>query len=55
MHWKRSSYCHFEPPQCVEVAATGDGVVIRDSKHGEHGPILQVSVPAWEGFIAHLR
>lgn len=55
MRWKRSSRCNWEPPQCVEVAIADHGVAIRDGKRAGRGPILEVSVPAWEGFIAHLR
>lgn len=54
MEWKRSSRCHFEPPQCVEVAVTGARVAVRDSKQGEHGPVLAVDATAWQVFIHQL-
>jgi Domain of unknown function (DUF397) len=52
MEWKRSSRCRFEPPQCVEVADLVSGVAVRDSKLGDHSPILTVSAGAWRSFIS---
>jgi hypothetical protein len=54
MDFRRSSRCHFEPPQCVEVAVTKAGVFVRDSKAFGTGPVLEVSSSAWRAFVMAL-
>ncbi|MDI3386276.1 DUF397 domain-containing protein [Streptomyces sp. B-S-A8] len=49
--WRKSSYSGAEGGECVEVAATGSGVHIRDSKRTLDSPILTVGHDAWAGFI----
>jgi len=49
--WFKSSYSGAEGGQCVEVAATVDAVLIRDSKQLA-GPVLAVGAEAWAGFVA---
>jgi hypothetical protein len=34
--WRKSSYS-VDGPQCVELADTGATVLVRDSKHPDHG------------------
>ncbi|MCG7526642.1 DUF397 domain-containing protein [Streptomyces sp. OfavH-34-F] len=48
--WFKSSYSGAEGGQCVEVAAGGDAVHVRDSKAAS-GPALRVSMNAWAGLI----
>ncbi|TPQ23986.1 DUF397 domain-containing protein [Streptomyces sporangiiformans] len=49
--WFKSSYSGAEGGQCVEVAASDDAVLIRDSKQLA-GPVLAVGNEAWAGFLA---
>jgi hypothetical protein len=50
--WFRSSYCI--TGTCVEVAFAGIALV-RDSKHGDTGPVLRFSLDAWQEFVAAVR
>lgn len=47
--WLRSSRC--ESNSCVEVAFSGQEVLVRDSKDPE-SPILSFPRPQWRDFIA---
>jgi hypothetical protein len=49
--WRRSSACI--PTNCVEVAARGHEVLIRDSA-SPYGPVLRVPGTAWRQFIRHI-
>ncbi|MPY53349.1 DUF397 domain-containing protein [Streptomyces acidicola] len=53
-HWFKSSYSGGSGTECVECARTGDGTLVRDSKHVE-GPVVVVPSHAWETFIRALR
>ncbi|MEV2246142.1 DUF397 domain-containing protein [Streptomyces sp. NPDC049970] len=48
--WSKSSYSSGEGGQCVEVAASGGAVHIRDSKDLSQ-PIVSVLPGTWAGFI----
>ncbi|MFB7554463.1 DUF397 domain-containing protein [Streptomyces brevispora] len=48
--WKKSSYSSGEGGQCVEVAAAGAAVCIRDSKQAD-GPVLSVGSAGWVRFV----
>jgi hypothetical protein len=54
--WRRSSYSDSEGQSgdCVEVAFTGSGVAVRDSKR-PGGGALTVSPVAWGEFVAAQR
>jgi hypothetical protein len=49
--WIKSSYSSNDGPDCVEVAATGAAVRVRDSKD-VGGPQFAVSKEAWGRFVA---
>ncbi|MFC4496135.1 DUF397 domain-containing protein [Streptomyces ovatisporus] len=49
--WFKSSYSGGEGGECVEVAAAGGAVHVRDSKTAA-GPALTVGPEAWAGFLA---
>lgn len=49
LDWRRSTRC--DTSACVEVAITGQGVALRDSKD-PHSPILRFSRQEWEAFVA---
>ena len=44
--WRRSSRC--ASGNCIEVAESADGFLIRDSKNPEH--VLTFSVAEWDAF-----
>ena len=46
--WERSSFC--ATGACVEVAAIGDGIAVRDSKNLDK-PALQFSRADWHDFL----
>ncbi|MDQ3763544.1 MAG: DUF397 domain-containing protein [Actinomycetota bacterium] len=46
--WQKSSYSGYE--ECVEVAAAGGDVLLRDSRN-PHGPTLTISSAAWQDFL----
>ncbi|WP_328670722.1 DUF397 domain-containing protein [Streptomyces sp. NBC_00328] len=48
--WIRSSYSTDEGPDCVEVAAHPDGILVRDSKN-PGGPRLTLAPGAWAAFL----
>ncbi|KUO12413.1 DUF397 domain-containing protein [Streptomyces sp. DSM 15324] len=48
--WFKSSYSGAEGGDCIEVAADGATVHIRDSKTVA-GPVVRVSREAWAGFV----
>jgi Domain of unknown function (DUF397) len=50
--WIKSSYSSNDGPECVEVAAASDAVLVRDSKNTT-GPRLTFAASAWGGFITH--
>lgn len=39
---------------CVEVATTGEIILVRDSKNPS-GPVLTVSAEEWGAFLTHAR
>ncbi len=50
--WRTSSYSQ-GGTACVEVAASPDGVLVRDSKDRD-GPALTVPAAAWRAFLTTL-
>jgi hypothetical protein len=50
--WIKSSHSGSEG-NCVEIAATGDQVLIRDS-NDTHGPVLTIPASAWRRFAGQL-
>jgi hypothetical protein len=40
---------------CVEVAPTGDGVAVRDSKGVGEGPVLRFNRAEWVAFVQGIR
>jgi hypothetical protein len=52
LHWLKSSYSTNDGPDCVEVAADGGEVRVRDSK-APGGPQLALSAHAWAGFVRY--
>ncbi|MGW2637317.1 DUF397 domain-containing protein [Streptomyces sp. NPDC001348] len=52
--WFTSSYSNGAGGECVECAWTGNGTLVRDSKHRD-GPVVAVRQHAWQAFIDTLR
>ncbi|AXK35130.1 DUF397 domain-containing protein [Streptomyces armeniacus] len=52
LKWIKSSHSTNEGPECVEVAATPNTVLVRDSKNTA-GPRLAFAPGAWDTFVAH--
>lgn len=47
--WRKSSYCQAQ--ECVEVAEDNGFFLVRDSKEGEQGPVLQFTTAEWKAFL----
>lgn len=53
--WRKSSHrCHPPDTKCVEVAAIGRRLAVRDSANPD-GPKLDFSLDAWRAFIASVK
>ncbi|UQA34477.1 DUF397 domain-containing protein [Streptomyces sp. HNA39] len=53
LRWVKSSYSDSSNgSECVEVAAAGDAVHVRDSKNVQ-GPRLALAPAAWLGFLPY--
>ncbi|MFE9772466.1 DUF397 domain-containing protein [Streptomyces sp. NPDC005931] len=48
--WVKSSYSAGDGGQCVEVAASGSAVLVRDSKRPDEA-MLNVSADQWATFV----
>lgn len=53
-HWRKSSHSGSQEVNCVEVAAAGAGVVVRDSKNPD-GPVLSFAPSTFAAFIARTK
>ncbi|GAB2920822.1 DUF397 domain-containing protein [Streptomyces mayteni] len=51
LRWRKSSYSGDTGGECVEVAADGAAVAVRDSKRTEM-TCAAVSASAWRAFVA---
>lgn len=52
LDWYKSSYSSAQGDDCVEVAATEQAVLVRDSKDAAR-PHLAVGRGGWARFVAH--
>ncbi|MFD1657293.1 DUF397 domain-containing protein [Streptomyces caeni] len=52
VEWIKSSYSTADGPDCVEVAAAPDRILVRDSKN-PHGPRLPLAPTAWAAFLPY--
>ncbi|MEV0694442.1 DUF397 domain-containing protein [Streptomyces sp. NPDC050388] len=50
--WIKSSYSTADGPDCVEVAAAPDQILVRDSKD-PHGPRLALTPTTWATFLPY--
>ncbi|HLI42593.1 MAG TPA: DUF397 domain-containing protein [Streptosporangiaceae bacterium] len=54
MRWRKSSYSSPNGGNCVEVAAAGQAVAVRDSRDPD-GPRLVIGRAAWQAFAAAVK
>ena len=52
--WRTSTYSGSNGGNCIEVAATGRAVAVRDSTN-PGGPELAVTAAAWTAFTSQLK
>ncbi|WP_250003975.1 DUF397 domain-containing protein [Actinoplanes sp. M2I2] len=52
LDWRRSSYC--ADKSCVEIAVSGDEVLLRDSKAPSRPP-LRLDAAAWRQFTEDIK
>ncbi|MET8248858.1 DUF397 domain-containing protein [Streptomyces sp. NPDC005202] len=52
VEWIKSSYSTADGPDCVEVAAIPDHILVRDSKN-PRGPRLALTPEAWTTFLPY--
>ncbi|MEU6525042.1 DUF397 domain-containing protein [Streptomyces sp. NPDC046924] len=52
LEWIKSSYSTSSGPDCVEVAAAPDQILVRDSKN-PHGPRLALAPTTWATFLPY--
>ncbi|MFF4232868.1 DUF397 domain-containing protein [Streptomyces sp. NPDC001820] len=52
LRWFKSTYSGSDGGDCVEVAASGDAMYVRDSKVLGDGPVLRVGRGGWAAFVA---
>ncbi|EFL33956.1 DNA-binding protein [Streptomyces viridochromogenes DSM 40736] len=50
--WIKSSYSTPDGPDCIEVAAVPDHILVRDSKNPD-GPRLALAPAAWVTFLPY--
>lgn len=51
MEYRKSSFCNADQPMCVEVAATPEGVALRDSE----GDVVAYTREEFEVFLAGVK
>lgn len=52
LEWIKSSYSTSSGPDCVEVAAVPDHILVRDSKN-PNGPRLTLTPATWAAFLPY--
>lgn len=51
--WRKSNYSG-DGANCIEIALTGEDVLVRDSRD-RHGPTLTLSISRWRDFLREVR
>jgi hypothetical protein len=52
--WRKSRFSGASE-NCVEVAPTADGVLVRDTKDHGNGPVISFTAAAWADFLRDVR
>jgi hypothetical protein len=53
--WRKSSRSSGNGGNCVELGSTPGAVLIRDTKHKGHGPVLNVYLEDWRRFVKSIK
>lgn len=53
-HWRKSSHSDHHGGECVEIAAAGPGIAVRDSKN-PGGPRLAFTTAGWRTFTRQIK
>ncbi len=53
--WRTSSYSGSQGGNCVEMAAHGGRVLVRDTRQAGAGPVLRFSAHAWRRFADQVK
>ena len=54
LQWRKATYSSSNGGNCIEVAAAGRTVTVRDSKDPD-GPRLAFGMQAWQAFAARVK
>jgi hypothetical protein len=54
LQWRKATYSSGNGGNCIEVAAAGRAVAVRDSKDPD-GPRLAFGAQAWKAFAAKVK
>lgn len=54
MNWRKSSYSGDNSGNCVEVAGSGNRVLVRDT-NDRNGAMLRISPDAWRRFATKVK
>ncbi|WP_330337541.1 DUF397 domain-containing protein [Streptomyces sp. NBC_00557] len=49
--WRKSSFSDLGTDDCVEVACTGERIMVRDTKHRDHAT-LRFTPASWRAFLS---
>ncbi len=53
--WRTSSYSGGQGGNCVQVAAHGGLILVRDTKDHGHGPVHRFPAARWRAFLTAVR
>jgi hypothetical protein len=54
LNWRKSRYSG-QGANCVEVAPTNEGVLVRDTKDQGNGPVIPFTTAEWAEFLREVR
>jgi hypothetical protein len=54
MNWRKSSYSGQSGGNCIEVAGSGNRVLVRDT-NDRSGAMLRLTPDAWRKFAKHVK
>lgn len=53
--WRTSSYSGTQGGNCVQIAAHGGMILVRDTKDHGHGPVHTFTAARWHAFLTAVR
>lgn len=54
IEWKKATRCDNSGPNCVEVAHTPEGTLVRDTKQPD-SPVLRFTPDEWAAFVGGVK